>query len=219
MKQGRSFLAFVLSLFFVCLGILLQTGCEEATGLSGLSITPSSVTLSTNNQQVVFSVSDTEIDDELALPLAWSVSDGSLGSILFSSGTSATYQRTDANGVNTLVVRDQYDNEGYATINQTAAMYSITLESDATDNTINIGGSTTISISSDNSQAPYSWSKRSGPGTLTGSSGSESAVFTSSTTGTAVIQVTDANGASGVIGITVEDSTVSTGGDDGSGGE
>jgi len=203
----------LLSLFGALAGILvfsmLQAGCEEASGLSGLTIDPSSATLSTNGQMVVFTVTGGITNQALAVPLIWTVSNGALGQILFSSGMSATYQRTAVDGVNTITARDQYDNEGYATVNQTAASYSLELSATAT--TIEIGQATTITITTVGSTAPYNWTLRSGPGTVTGDSGSKSAAYTSTVAGTGVIQVTDANGASGVIGIVVTDATTGDG--------
>ncbi len=183
---------------------MLQAGCEEAKGLDGLTLDPTGATLTTNGQMVVFTVTGGITNEALAVPLTWTVSNDALGSILFNSGLSATYQRTTVNGVNTIVVRDQYDNEGYATVNQSAATYSLELSSTATE--IEIGEAVTITITTADSTAPYEWTLSSGPGTVTGDSGSKSAAYTSAAAGTGVIQVTDANGASGVIGIVVKDS-------------
>lgn len=191
---------------------LLQTGCEEAKGLKGLQVDPPSTTLTTNDQVTVFRVTGGITNETLALPLTWRVQDEGLGRITYSSGFSASYQRSDRNGVNTVIVRDQYENEGYATVKQSAAAYSLELASTATS--ISIGESATITISTDSAQAPYSWRKLSGPGTLTGVSGSRSAGYSSTTAGTAVIEAKDANGASGVIAITVIEPDVE---DDGGG--
>ncbi len=215
MKRTVSSLSFVISLIVILVCSMLQTGCEEAKGLKGLTVDPASATLTTNGQTTVFTVTGGITNETLALPLTWRVSNAALGGILFSSGVSATYQRTSVDGVNTLIVRDQYDNEGYATIKQTAATYSLDLT--ATPATITVGEGSTITITSTDSLAPYSWRLRSGPGSVTGASGSTSAVYTSSTAGTAVVEVTDANGASGVVGIVVE-SAASTGTGDGDSG-
>lgn len=203
----------------ICVGAMLQTGCEEAEGLDGLTIDPSSATLTTNGQTVVFTVTGGITNRTLALPLSWSVSDGSLGQILNSSGYSATYQRNgDALGSNTITARDQYENEGYATVRQTRIGYSLELTASATS--IEVGQAATITISTDSAQSPYAWELLSGPGTVTGSSGSKSAVYTSGVAGTAVIKATDVNGASGTIGMTVTDPADDgdSGGDDDGGG-
>ncbi len=209
MKRALSLLSIFGPLAAILVFSMLQAGCEEAKGLDGLTIDPSSATLSTNGQMVVFTVTGGITNEALAVPLTWTVSNGALGSILFNSGLSATYQRTSVDGVNTVVVRDQYDNQGYATVNQTVASYSLELSATAT--TIEVGQATTITITTADSTAPYSWSLRSGPGTVTGDSGSKSAAYSSTVAGTGVIQVTDVNGASGVIGIVVTDATTGDG--------
>ncbi len=206
----------VMFVFFAIVSLsMLQVGCEDAKGLEGLTIDPASATISTNGMSVVLTVTGGITNRDLALPLTWSVSDGNIGQITSSSGLTATYRRNSGAGAqNTVTAIDQYDNEGYATIRHEAVGYSLTLSADST--TITEGGAATITITSDSSLAPYSWRKRSGPGSLVGASGSKSAVYTSSETGSAVIEVTDANGASGVIGIVVEDENA---GDDGGGGD
>lgn len=209
-----------LSVVFVCFAIvslsMLQMGCEDAKGLEGLTIDPASATISTNGMTKILTVTGGITNRDLALPLVWSVSDGSIGQIVSSSGLTATYRRNSGAGSqNTVTAIDQYENEGYATIRHEAVSYSLTLTADPT--TIQEGGASTITITSDTSLAPYSWSKVSGPGSVAGASGSKSAVYTSDTAGAAVIKVTDANGASGVIGVVVEDEDTGDG-DDGDGG-
>lgn len=203
-----------LSLFWACGAAvvivfvgLLQNGCEEAKGLQGLRVDPSSATLSTNNQTVALTVTGGITNETLALPLTWSVQDEGLGRIINSSGFMAIYQRTDRNGVNTVTVRDQYDNEGFATVEQTEENYSLVLG--ASDTTISINEAVTITVTTTSAEAPFSWRLVSGPGSVSGAGAS--AGYSSSTPGVAVIQATDANGASGVIAITVSD----TAGDDG----
>ncbi len=196
---------------------VLQTGCEEAKGLSGLEINPSSVMLSTNGATVVLSVVGGVTNNALALPLEWRVTDPDLGQITFSSGMTAVYRRSALNGVNTVIAKDQFSNEGYATIRQQAAGYGLTLEADAT--TIQPNQGTTVRIAGDEGQAPFSWSLAAGPGSLSASSGSRSAAYSAgSQTGVAVITVTDANGASGSISITVQSTTTNGNGGPGGGG-
>lgn len=188
---------------------LLQSGCEEATGLQGLQVDPRSATLSTNGQTTVFTVTGGITNETLALPLTWTVQDEGLGLITRSSGFTAVYQRSSQNGVNTVIVRDQYDNEGYATVQQPESTYSLALT--ATDTSISVGEAVTITVTTASAQAPFTWRLVSGPGSLSGSGAS--AGYSSATAGTAVIEAKDANGASGVIAITVDD-----GSDDGGGG-
>jgi hypothetical protein len=210
MKRVLSLLSCLGALSVIIVVPMLQVGCEEAPGLDGLTVSPSSVTLSTNSQVQTFAVVGGITNQALALPLTWSVSAANLGTITSSSGLNAIYRRTTVNGVNTITVRDQYDNEGYATVTQTAAAYSLTLTASPTS--ISVNEASTITITSTGSQAPYVWSLSSGPGSVTGSG--QSAVYTSTTAGSAVITVTDANGASGTVGITIQDTTVN-GGDPG----
>ncbi len=203
------------SLFGVAVAILsaalLQSGCEEATGLQGLQVDPRSATLTTNDQTTVFTVTGGITNETLALPLTWTVQDEGLGRITHSSGFTAIYQRSDRNGVNSVVVRDQYENEGYASVQQPASTYSLALT--ATKTSISIGEAVTITVTTASAQAPFSWRLVSGPGVLSGSGAS--AGYSSATAGTAVIEAKDANGASGVIAITVTE----PGDDDGGGGD
>ena len=132
MKRILSLLSFFCVLIAIGSFAILQVGCEEAKGLDGLTLDPASATLSTNGQKVVFTVTGGITNESLALPLIWTVSDSALGTVRFSSGYSATYERSSVDGSNTIIARDQYDNEGYATIRQTAASYSLTLTASAT---------------------------------------------------------------------------------------
>lgn len=215
MRRVISCLSVLFVFSVIVLFSMLQAGCEDAKGLDGLTIDPSNITLSTNGQSVVLTVTGGITNRDLALPLVWSVSDENLGRIVSSSGLTATYRRFSGGGVvNAITAIDQYDNEGYATVRHESANYSLALT--ASPAAIKEGEASTITITSENSLAPYSWRKRSGPGTLTGASGSTSAVFTSDEEGSAIIEVTDANGASGVIGVVV--SAEDTGGGGGGGG-
>jgi len=152
--------------------------------------------------------------NSLALPFEWSVQDPSLGGLIVLTDGVALYRVFSAASDNYVTVRDQYGNSGVMVVQAAAAtaVASDGLELTSTATTLEIGGVVTIKITSESSQAPYVWRKLSGPGSLTGASGSKSAVFSGSSAGTAVIQVTDANGASSVIGIVVEDTTTTPGG-------
>lgn len=131
-------------IFIMSLGI---SGCESAGDDVGISISPGAVTLASginseatswpsvggstnsgagsttstygssasNNNTVVFMA---DVTSDLALPLKWSVANRSLGYILNSSGKSAVYIRTRANGENYVIVEDQYGNTGMALVTQ-----------------------------------------------------------------------------------------------------
>jgi len=216
MKQLLSLVSLCFAGVVIVAVALLQSGCEEAKGLQGLTVDPSSVTLTTNGQTQVFTV--TGVTNDMALPLTWTVSNEGLGQIISSMGYTAVYQRFAPNGMNSITVRDQYDNEGFASIRQSAVAYSLELESSASTTGVVVNTAVTITIKTTDAQPPFAWRKVSGPGTLTADSGSRSAVFSSSVPGTAAIEVKDANGASGVIGVLVQAAGDDGGGDDGGGG-
>lgn len=114
-----SALAFVAVCAAVAAFGVLVVGCEKADGPEGLRVDPSSVVLEGGSNSVVFTVSiPTNGGRAFPLPLRWSVSDSSLGSIARSSGESAVYFRSDRDGDNIIVVKDEYDREGFATVKQ-----------------------------------------------------------------------------------------------------
>jgi hypothetical protein len=104
---------------FMVLAIGVFTGCESASGTNGVGISPSSYTIggsSSNASAVVFTA---QVNGPLALPLAWSVSNPALGTIISSSGSNATYKANSGKkGDNIVTVRDQYDSEGSAVVTQ-----------------------------------------------------------------------------------------------------
>ncbi len=95
-------------------GVILS-GCDNAEGLNGLQVNPSSATLSASNDVLQITV---QVQSDLALPLQWSLSVPSLGS-LFASGSNAVYTaRNGATGNQIVTVRDQYGNDGVCSILQ-----------------------------------------------------------------------------------------------------
>jgi len=110
--------------------ILILCGCESGEGTAALTITPSAVYLSGTTNNVTLYVGGTSSGTNgaavttsgglrsLSEPLEWRVTNPALGTILESSGNMAVYARYPANGVNTVIVKDQYDAEGFATIHQ-----------------------------------------------------------------------------------------------------
>lgn len=186
---------------------LCLTGCETAKGLSGLTITPSYVQMQPASNVVQFTVSSsvststtTTASGNLWLPIEWSVSDSSLGSIGEFSGNHAVYRSTGKIGENTVTARDQYDNEGYATVNQLGEQYIITLA--ATPNPIS-AGSDRSTITATGGVAPFKWSvDDSGGGVMISGQGDNIAVYASYRVGDNVVNVRDANGVSGTINIT-----------------
>lgn len=94
--------------------VMMFSGCEEAEGVRAIEVTPANVVLSgaTNSAQFTARVSG-----PLALPLEWRVSDPALGSIS-GTGSNAVYLRTTRVGNNLVIVRDQYEAEGFAAVTQ-----------------------------------------------------------------------------------------------------
>ena len=92
-------------------------GCEEGQSTTELIIEPSEVTLGEGVYAVTFTV-DSNCVKELGFPLEWQVTRPELGRISASAGYSAVYERTDLPGVNVIIVNDQYNGEGLATVHQ-----------------------------------------------------------------------------------------------------
>ncbi|NQU40777.1 MAG: hypothetical protein HQ523_12555 [Lentisphaerae bacterium] len=94
---------------------LSGVGCDTVTDSSGvITMDPPLVTV-TGRFALVMQVIDT--NGTLYLPLKWSVSDASLGSVTGQGGLTALYQSNDGVGINTVTVRDQADAEGFGVIN------------------------------------------------------------------------------------------------------
>ncbi len=244
----------------ICLSILVSatavflTGCDEAEGLETILITPSDSEMTTRDNSVWLTASfpgatkadgdttnDTSTagvgdpvdpDDILHLPLEWDVTDASLGQIFGSGGTSALYVRNSNLGVNTIVVRDQYDNEGYAKIRQMVEQYRLELTAVSGTSSNNSSAayippgqvSATIRVSSaiggDGPTAPFTWSvvfpTR---GYILAGQGSDTAVFRTTSedeTGFNVVQCTDAYGVMGSIVVQIGEDSDSSSGSSGS---
>jgi len=203
MKNVVSFACAVAFCVSIVISGFVLSGCEEAKGLSGLTIDPAATTLTREQTTVELTVTGGITNRALALPLTWTVTDTALGRITHSGGLSAIYERTDHDGNNTVVARDQYENEGFATVLQTAAEYVITLT--ASPSAEMPAGTDTVSISvaaNESALAPFTWSVVSGGGSIIGGQGSPTAVFKSTDLNVSVIKCTDANGVSGTIAIT-----------------
>ena len=110
-------------LLSVALVGLLLLGCESTTTDTGITVAPSTATISGPSTGVVFTAScsgtgTNGINKDLYLPLEWSVSNPSLGNIMSSVGFTAIYESTGAKGRNAITVRDQGGAEGVALVNQ-----------------------------------------------------------------------------------------------------
>ena len=174
------------------------TGCERANGLAGLIIVPANVTLTPSTNTVVFTA--TGITNELALPLAWSVTDAALGAIIGTSGYTATYRATEgALGDNTVIVIDQFENEGLAIVRQMAEQTSLVLTAVETSE-----GAWTITATG--GVAPYRWWVLDGSiGTVISGADSDTAVYTAVRAGVNVVHAEDAYGVLGTVSLALDD--------------
>ena len=92
-------------------------GCSEADDIRVLNITPSSTILDGGSNTVVFIVDEADLLN-LSLPLEWISVNKVLGDIIGAAGNSATYARTGVDGVNVVVVKDQFGAEGIVSVQQ-----------------------------------------------------------------------------------------------------
>jgi hypothetical protein len=104
--------------------LLSNAGCDSADGTNGLSVTPSSVTLSvsgsgSNSTAQLSQVFTATSVGSLAMPFEWSVANPALGTIASQSGSNALYvANAGQKGENIVTVKDQYGNEGFAAVHQ-----------------------------------------------------------------------------------------------------
>lgn len=198
MKKLKVFCSVLVLSAVVMLGLSMLAGCESANGLAGVQLSPSSATISPTSNSVTFVATLNVTNTTLALPLTWSLANGSLGRIVGSSGLNAVYVGNGQAGNNVITVKDQYGNEGAASITQVSNGYTLTLA--ASPASLN-PGTNACTVTVTGGTAPYSWSI--GDSSLGSISGSDSsAVYISSRAGSNVITARDANGVSGSISIT-----------------
>jgi len=188
-------------MLFICFiaGAVFFLGCESADGVDGLTIDPSSVSLTPagGSNSVVFTATPNSTN-QLTYPLEWSVSDGSLGSISATTANSAVYKSTGKNGSNVVKAKDQYGNEGVATVDQGSDSYTLTLA--ASPSSLSSGtNSCTVTVTG--GYGSYRWSvSNSSLGTISGSG--SSVMYTSSGPGSNAITCRDEYGVSASITIT-----------------
>ena len=99
-------------------GLLISSGCEDAETGSGLILTPQDSALLGQGATVSITASMPDEDDEVILPLTWTVSNPSLGGILRSAGYTAVYESNGRIGQNVVICRDGLGREGLASVNQ-----------------------------------------------------------------------------------------------------
>jgi hypothetical protein len=190
--------------------VVAPFGCEELDGLIALEIEPAYVDLTPSSNVVEFVISTNSRGGDLGLPIEWSVTDASLGRIIGSSGYSAYYVRLAPTGINTVIARDQYDNEGYATVRQMVEQYGLTLT--ATPETVPPGtASTLITVERGDDgtggTAPFTWTVLYPQfGSIVSGQGSDTAVYISNGQRDTVnvITCTDAYGVSGSVIVEVD---------------
>jgi len=96
---------------------MVLIGCESTkTSSDVIAVSPASVTL-TNATTVIFTATLGNTNLLSVLPLVWTVSDSTLGTIS-GGGMSAVYSSTGKVGNNKIMVRDQADGEGMAEVMQ-----------------------------------------------------------------------------------------------------
>lgn len=94
-------------------------GCESTSTVdSVITVAPTNVVLTASSLTATFTASMASTNRTLALPLVWTVSDGSLGAIQSSQGLTAVYVSTGKLGNNAVTVRDQTYAEGMALVTQ-----------------------------------------------------------------------------------------------------
>ena len=96
-------------------------GCEStSSGDLAIQVEPSSAVIA--GQGSVFFTAVVDTNQNLVLPLEWSVDEPVLGRISESAGLSAVYVSSGAVGASAITVRDQSGRDGLAVVNQTPAV-------------------------------------------------------------------------------------------------
>lgn len=108
-------------------GFLGLVGCEDSPTDVGINIRlehpadsqpePSALVVRTG-ESIVLVAEPASTNRDLFLPLAWSVSDASLGTITASGGFTAAYTASRRAGSNVISVEDQAGAQGVSVINQ-----------------------------------------------------------------------------------------------------
>lgn len=100
------------------MALFCWVGCETTESANSvIAVTPSAPELQGRLATQTFTAEGTA-ENELALPLVWTVSDPNLGVIRSTVGLSAVYESSGRVGNNIITVRDQGQAEGLATVVQ-----------------------------------------------------------------------------------------------------
>jgi hypothetical protein len=206
--------------------VVYLAGCETTDEWdTSLTVSPSSVTSQTYPESVTLTVGGATIPTgtnttaevmnatlgTLSLPLTWSVSRPTLGTIASASGNQAIYLRTRATGINIITVRDQTGAEGMATVNQQAQTVTAgtgTLNLSASPNPIPNGQNQSVLTVVSGGTSPYTWavlapaSGTSANGSIVTAGNTGTETYQSANAGANLIRVTDSTGRIGTITIT-----------------
>jgi hypothetical protein len=178
-----------ITLSLLVAGLLINTGCEDNSSLSGdeFSISPSSKTMASDDESVVLeAVGGSE-------PMTWSVADDSLGTVS-GSGRSVVYTRTSSSGINLVTVEDSQTWTAMATITQTDATDEEDLSISPTSITLSHDGDNTVFTASGGT-SPYEWDVgNSGRGRVTVPEDTSTATYTRDGTGDNTVIVKDSEG-------------------------
>ena len=100
--------------------LLGAAGCEKAVTGRALEVTPpGAVVAPRGSVRLTAGIPEAEKESrQLYYPLVWTVSNPSLGFMRDAAGDSAVYEAYNAEGVNTVAVRDQGGAEGIASVTQ-----------------------------------------------------------------------------------------------------
>jgi hypothetical protein len=98
--------------------MLMAAACDDAETGNALNVEPAESSLYGAGSTVLLTASVVGEDEEMILPLKWSVQNPSLGNILSSAGLTAVYRSNGAIGQNVVFCKDNYGREGLAVVNQ-----------------------------------------------------------------------------------------------------
>lgn len=103
----------------ICLiGMSVSSACDDAETGTSLQVDPPSSDVAGRGATVLLTASVADEDEEMIMPLKWSVSNPSLGGILRATGDSAVYESNGTIGQNVVICRDGLGREGLASVNQ-----------------------------------------------------------------------------------------------------
>ncbi len=115
--RARVWLGMAVLMASVCT-LILTTSCEDVTTDTTIRISPDAPEVNRNEVIVLTAALASGGTNNLFLPLEWSVSDPTLGTVVGRAGDTAVYQAGNRTGNNVIKVRDQTNNEGVTSVRQ-----------------------------------------------------------------------------------------------------